>query len=293
MTPVLSVIQQKMVNKHSFLNDYFSDHTLIRVEFPELCIYSWNVLNGEDEIALNFTINPIFKQASPSQKKLISKAFIMNNEKRFDGLITKMLNSIRDETKPCILFLQEIGPTILRLIMNHPKLIRFTKIVSEPDVVGFYTRDKTTFNLKNKPEYRVTLLPTTSSLIYSIQNYPLKVESKIQQSTSIVAQQGIIDNRSFKSQLMIRVQINGKIYNLMNVHANWVTNDANFVEFFASFADVPNFIAVGDFNRSLAIFKDVWKEVGLKYLVPPQNTFVSQMGTGTIKSAKIDQCLYN
>jgi hypothetical protein len=92
---------------------------------------------------------------------------------------------------------------------------------------------------------------------------------------------------------MIRVQINNKLYHLMNVHANWVTNDVNFVEFFASFANLPNFIAVGDFNRSLEIFKDVWKEMGLKYLVPPKNTFISQMGTGSIKSAKIDQCLYN
>jgi len=292
MKPVLSVIEQKMLNKDSFLNDYLSDHSLIRVEFPELCIYSWNVLNGEDEMALNFTINPLFKQASPSQKKLISKAFIMNNEKRFNGLITKMMNTITHESKPCIIFLQEIGPSILKIIMNHSKLIEYSKIVSEPDVVGFYSRDKTTFNLKNKPEYRVTLIPT-SSLLYSIHSFPLKVESKILQNVNIIAQQGISSEKSYKSQLMIRVQINNKLYHLMNVHANWVTNDVNFVEFFASFANLPNFIAVGDFNRSLEIFKDVWKEVGLKYLVPPKNTFISQMGTGSIKSAKIDQCLYN
>jgi hypothetical protein len=292
MKPVLSVIEQKMLNKDSFLNDYLSDHSLIRVEFPELCIYSWNVLNGEDEMALNFTINPLFKQASPSQKKLISKAFIMNNEKRFNGLITKIMNSITQESKPCIIFLQEIGPSILKIIMNHSKLMEYTKIVGEPDVVGFYSKDKTTFNLKNKQEYRVTLIPT-SSLLYSIHSFPLKVESKIPQNVNIIAQQGISSEKSFKSQLMIRVQINNKVYHLMNVHANWVTNDVNFVEFFASFANLPNFIAIGDFNRSLEIFKNVWKEVGLKYLVPPKNTFISQMGTGSIKSAKIDQCLYN
>jgi hypothetical protein len=216
----------------------------------------------------------------------------MNNEKRFNGLITKMMNTITHESKPCIIFLQEIGPSILKIIMNHSKLIEYSKIVSEPDVVGFYSRDKTTFNLKNKQEYRVTLIPT-SSLLYSIHSFPLKVESKILQNVNIIAQQGISSEKSYKSQLMIRVQINNKVYHLMNVHANWVTNDVNFVEFFASFANLPNFIAIGDFNRSLEIFKDVWKEVGLKFLVPPKNTFISQMGTGTIKSAKIDQCLYN
>jgi E3 ubiquitin-protein ligase DOA10 len=129
--PFLDVIDNTiMYNQNSFFKN-LSDHALIRVVFKDFIIYSWNILNGEDEMALNYTISPIFKDSNEEQKKLIKKAFMMNN--RIKNMIDLILDKIKNEKKICIIFFQEIGQNILNDILKNNNLKDYRKLYSDSD----------------------------------------------------------------------------------------------------------------------------------------------------------------
>ena len=248
-------------------NKYKSDHALIRVEFHDFVIYSWNLLNGDDTTVISDTFGNLnypnefplpvdekreYKHLHERTKNNIAKFavdFKNTNRERTENLLYIVDRVKQSEVKPVILFFQEGGPTMLTVI--HEK--------------KHYQEDYYIFNDYNekelawepgskqavlKNEFCVTLIPKM-----------IAKENIVQHSISMWHNepQKLIYK---KPQLLISFVINRKEFCLINCH--WyslslfkdVKNFIDQVDTYLEERGIKNVIYVGDFNRPLFSSKE-------------------------------------
>ena len=236
-----------------------SDHALIRVEFKDFVIYSWNLLNGDDATIIPYTFGPFNYLKSKefpkgfdfplynNDTKKFANDFKENNASRTQNLLDIVDRVKQDEKNPVILFFQEVGPTMLDVIQKHYQDYYHIFHDNDEAEVAWDAGPKRAV-VKN--ECRVTLIPKI-----------IEKEDIVQHSIPM----GHFEIKKLiyiKPQLLISFVIDGKKFCLINCHWYWlslfkdVTNFLEQVELYLKEEKIKNVIFVGDFNRPLHSIKE-------------------------------------
>lgn len=250
-----------------------SDHALLRVEFEDFVIYSYNLLNSDDEVTVinkinNFTTDEEFKKNLISHYK---KKSIDRCKKIFTLFNTEYLPQ---EIKKVIICFQEVGPQML--IQATEYFRNYMLYDSDPDL-------RSTVNgLDLFDERRLILIPTGEFFRVRDSTKELKVPN--------------IDF-AFKNAVHVQLEVGNRLnINLVNIQVHPLTNDDQLIEFFDTIKDLENLIIIGDFSRPLRRNKlmKYFALHNLYYLAPDKPTTTKELpeGDNEDKSNIVDQIIY-
>lgn len=295
--PIINVIDDTIMELEKGereLSTNKSDHALIRVEFKNFIIYSWNLLNGDDKPALKMTIQNFTQYKNKIQ--LLIDYFYNNNSTRIRniGIYLKLIR----EHKPIIFMFQELSlesaNILIQVICDLASSININigEVYRSKDyTICFSNQDQITFsdNEQHKNEIRVTIIPNKISLksFHSIQSFNINKDYPTK--------------KGFKSQLFTEITYLDKTYSLVNLHLNFMSSLDNFCDFLEKVKNYNNLIIIGDFNNNIKKrLKDKiinrFPTFRFKHKQPEKDTFIVPMPSYVDKefqSKILDQVLYN
>lgn len=321
--PKIEVISNTMMNIDKGAIELFknnSDHAMIKVEFKNFIIYSWNILNGDDKPALSFTMN-VFTENDKNNismdgfyfgdnkkyviedlKLSLTEFYFNNNSKRIEKIANRLKTFPSNEIKPVIFMFQELSLKSANILIKN--FCKFDEQIKIPDNIepGYnydsvdYTicislQDQVTFKDKEqaKDELRITLIPKN-----------IKV-NKCKSMKSFNTNQSNKLLKGYKSQLITEITFNNKNYTLVNLHLNYMSTGEEFCNFICPLTNKPNLIIVGDFNNNIKlrlenIITNKLPEFKFNFMEPDTNTFISLMppivDNENEQSKILDQVLY-
>ena len=271
----IGLLEDTMINfdNISDLDIAKSDHALLRVEFEDFVIYSYNLLNSDDEITVinkinNFTTDEEFKKnlISHYRKKSIDRC-----KKIFTLFNTDYLPQ---EVKKVIICFQEVGPQMLIQATDYFR--NYMTYDSDPDL-------RSTGNgLDLFDERRLILIPTGDFF-------------RVRNSTRELKVQNI--DFAFKNAVHVQLEVGNRLnINLVNIQVHPLTNDDQLIAFFDTIKDLENLIIIGDFSRPLRRSKlmKYFALHDLYYLAPDKPTTTKELpeGDNEDKSNIVDQIIY-
>ena len=267
------------LKKYSDLTRPISDHALIRVEFNDFVIYSYNLLNGDDKIAFSFTLRRFTETKKNKYNRdlddTLTEFFYKTNLQRTKDMCDILLR--KQEDKPIIFCFQEVGERMEAIIREKFQEI-YDILSSEIDVVGSRSGE-----LIPKHEKRLTLVPKTG-VEHTYDKY--KIEAN-----------GL--NEIFHKEKPYKSAIGVNIFGcyIINIHVNWQSSFDQLLQFLEEVKSIPNLIIIGDFNTSLDDISGYLKDNDLNVVKPDRQTFISKMilpgGTKYNQSNIVDQVIYN
>ena len=138
--PKIAIVPNTMMNIKNGAIELFknnSDHAMIRVEFKKFIIYSWNILNGDDNSALGYTMNAFTKNDNENLlmdgfyigdekkdviqnlNKSLTDFYVANNPKRIINIGNKLKMLSELEKKPIIFMFQELSLESAKLMIHY------------------------------------------------------------------------------------------------------------------------------------------------------------------------------
>lgn len=324
--PIITVVPNTMMNIKNGAIELFkikSDHALIRVEFKKFIIYSLNILNGDDKLALNYTMSEFtnndkdnllmegFYKGSKKEEVIkslnnsLTNSYIANNEQRITNIGNKLKILSEEERKPVIFMFQELSlksaKRMIQIFCNNDDKdisnieagryydsLKYKLILSLQDQVTFLT------NEAPKDELRLTIIPNS----FGLHNFDINHFESIRSFNTNLTYSQL---KGYKSQLLTQISYRDKIYTLVNLHLNFQSTSDEFCDFIRQLIKKPNLIIIGDFNNNIRlrlekIINDKFPDFKYGYKEPNDSTFIKEMPPSAIeseRSAILDQVLYS
>jgi len=271
----INVINNTMIdfNKIEDISQPKSDHALIRIEFENFVILSYNIMNSEDD----FNIRSILNNLNIDEK--FKETLIGIIKKESDERVKKIFTLFNtqylpNESKKVIICFQGIGKNMELILGEYFK--QFTIYRSDPDL-----RSQPD-GLKLYNERRVTLVPVGD--YFRVRNSDANLNIKN------------VDF-AFKPVIHINLEVANMLnINLFNVQIHPLSNDSQIIEFLDEINKFENVLIVGSFSRPLRRFELLKYFIGNKfYFVEPNNpTNIRELpeGDNEDKSNIVDKVLF-
>lgn len=271
----VSLLENNMLdfNDINDLKTAKSDHALLRVEFDDFVIYSYNLFNSDDESNIRSRLTKYSDDFKFSDS--LVEQYKSRSKKRMQDIFTDIKTKyVVSESKKVIICLQELGSEMAMVAAEYFK--DYMEYRSDPDLRS--ERD----GLKLFNERRMILIPPGEYF-------------RVRDSTSELPLQNI--DFAFKNSIHVQIEIANRFtINLVNIQSHPLTNDDQLMELFDKVNSYDNLIIIGDFGRSLRR-KNLMKYLimnQLYFLAPDSATTIKQLPEGDEqdKSNIVDQVIF-
>lgn len=271
----INVINNTMFNfsKIEDISQPKSDHALIRIEFENFVILSYNIMNSEDD----FNIRSILNNLNIDEK--FKETLISIIKKESDNRIKKIFTLFNTEylpkeNKKVIICFQGVGKNMELILGEYFK--QFTIYRSDPDL-----RSQPD-GLKLYNERRVTLIPVGD--YFRVRNSDANLNIK---NVDFAFKPVIHTNLEVANMLNI---------NLFNIQIHPLSNDSQIIEFLDEIIKFENVLIVGNFSRPLRRFELLKYFIGnnFYFIQPNKPTTIRELpeGDNEDNSDIVDQVLF-